>query len=331
VTELDPEARGALFDGAELYADYLGVQTRNGRFVVSTSDQAIGRSLFVKEGRPEFRVLERAVGVIEVLLGPQALPGSQFVDVGANIGTTTVAALTAHRFGSAVACEPEEENHRLLRVNVALNGLETHVRTLRAGVSNRTGRAEFVVRGHAEGRSFVADNRDDLRAEEERLAAKAAADPGFELPVLSVTEVELVTLDSLAASGIVDAERVGLLWIDAEGHEGHVLEGASRLTERGVPVVFEFHPEGLDERGHRDTINAVAAESYTHFFDVRRQQVDRSQSRYEMRPTSELPAYAERFLDPEVPGYFTDLLLVRLDAKQAATGARLHELIHQTD
>ena len=38
-------------------------------------------------------------------------------------------------------------------------------------------------------------------------------------------------------SGQIRVEDVGLLWIDAAGHDGEVLAGASKLLEAGVPIV----------------------------------------------------------------------------------------------
>ena len=156
-----PEAnpRIALFEQARDYASYIGVEAHGGRFLVATSDRAVGQHLFVKQGRPEFRVLGRAVRVVEILTGDDAIAGRLFVDVGANIGTTTVHALVAQRFGSAVSCEPEEENYRLLRANVALNDLEEQVRTLRVAVSSRVGSSELVVLEGRRGASWIAVDR----------------------------------------------------------------------------------------------------------------------------------------------------------------------------
>ena len=50
---------------------------------------------------------------------------------------------------------------------------------------------------------------------------------------------------------MIDAERTGLLWMDAEAHEGHILEGASSLLERGTPMVLEWNPVILDRVGDR--------------------------------------------------------------------------------
>lgn len=337
----DTDTRFAFFEGARDHTPYLGVETDGGRFIVAASDRGVGRSLFVKRGRPELRVLRHAVTVIEILSGADAIGGRLFVDVGANIGTTTIPALVSHRFGSVVACEPGEESYRLLRANLALNGLETHVRPLRVAASNRVGRSSFVLTEGRSGASWIATSPEKVEAAEAARAKRVTEDPAAltdplprapdEVAEMKVVEVELVTLDQLAEGGVIDRDGLGMLWIDAEGHEGHILDGAGTLAERGVPIVFEFNPAGLDERGDRDKVHAVAECFYTHFVDVRRAEADPTQPRFRLRSVAELPGYAERFLDSATPGHFTDLLLLRLDAAQARVGVNLPELMSQEE
>ena len=102
-----------------------------------------------------------------------------------------------------------------------------------------------------------------------------------------------------------------MLWLDVEGHEGHVLAGAHALTERGVPIVFEFHPRTLEVRGDRQAVHDVAERFYTHFVDLRRSDPERPGR--PLQPVTELTELAERWLDPELRGHFSDLLLLRLD------------------
>ena len=87
-----PDARADFFDAAAGETSHLTVTTDVGRFLVATSDRGVGRSLYVKRSRPEFRVLGRVVIVLEAVLGEGAVKDRSFIDVGANIGTTTVCA-----------------------------------------------------------------------------------------------------------------------------------------------------------------------------------------------------------------------------------------------
>ncbi len=112
--------RAAFFEEAARHTSQLAVDTEHGRFVVSTSDGAVGSELFTKRFLPELRALSR---VTRALLSPE---GRTFVDVGANIGTATVVAL-GEGFARAVALVPEPGTAALLRQNVALNDLVDRV------------------------------------------------------------------------------------------------------------------------------------------------------------------------------------------------------------
>jgi FkbM family methyltransferase len=326
----DQDPRTACFERAQDYTPFLGVQTDDGTFLVSTSDGGAGLGLFVERGRPEFKVLRIAVRTIKFLFGDDVLEGRVFVDIGANIGTATVAALRSHNFGSAVSCEPEAENYGLLRANLALNDLEGRARALQVAASDRSGQADLVVLPDRSGNGWIATDREKIRDAEERRARKIAQNPakeetrrGGRRPKIDFVKVKLETLDRLVDDRTIEAERVGMLWVDVEGHEGQVLEGATKLTERGVPIVFEFHPENLDRRGDRRLIHKLAERSYTHFVDVRRRPADRAQPRYQLRPATELAQLADRFLDPSSPASFTDVLMLRLDPKRAGVGEGL--------
>jgi FkbM family methyltransferase len=319
-----PDARTRYFEEARDLTPYLGVETDDGRFVVSTRSRGMGNHLFSKRGRPEFRVLSRAVTVVEALSGDDALAGRLFVDVGANIGTSTVCALVSHGFGSAVCCEPEEENYRLLRANLALNELE-QVRALRVAVSNRDGHGDLVVTGGPSGKTWIALDPEQIRDAEARRAARVAEDPSIELREMTVVpDVELVTLDQLTTTGVIDIDLAGMLWIDAEGHEGHILDGAGSLVDVGLPIVLEFDPEVLERRGDSGMVHEVAERCYTHFVDLRRQEPD--QRRFGLRAMADLPQLADRLLAAR---RFTDLLLLRLDPRQASLGEKLPELMSE--
>ena len=124
-------------------------------------------------------------------------------------------------------------------------------------------------------------------------------------------DVELVTIDGLVEQGIVDAEQTALLWIDAKSHAGHVLRGATRLTEQGVPVLLELHPGAVVEHGDPAAL-FEAVRPYTHFLDVRRRRWDSAERRGRPTPVARLRAEFEHLLDESSAPMFTDLLLLRL-------------------
>jgi hypothetical protein len=66
--------------------------------------------------------------------------------------------------------------------------------------------------------------------------------------------------DVLAECGV--EERVGLLWVDVEGHELHVMRGLKRLLARGVPISFEYTPQQHSDEAKRE-ITALLGAHYT--------------------------------------------------------------------
>lgn len=274
----DLDARTAFYAAADAWTPHVTVETRWGLFLVHTADDAVGRKLFVRRSRTEIKMLRR---VVEVLgrLGSR-LDGTTFVDVGANIGTTAVPALTSLPFGGVVAVEPEPENLRVLRANLALNGVTTRAAVVEAAASDQVGAAPLVL-----------DRRN-------RGAHELGRDVGN-----GTISVPTVTLDELARRRVIRPRRVGLLWLDVQGHEGHVLAGADSLTRRGVPVVLELYREGLERSRGLERILEVATARYSHFIEAR--SLPAEDARRAARPVSDLAELAAATAN-------TDVLLVRL-------------------
>ena len=124
----DRDQRLAYFDRADQYTPYLATARRRGAVPRQDRGQA-HRALAVLEAGAEGS-WRRSTGRSPRSRASSARTrsrGRSFVDVGANIGTTTIPALLSHGFETAVAIEPEPENVRVLRMNVLLNDLEDRV------------------------------------------------------------------------------------------------------------------------------------------------------------------------------------------------------------
>jgi FkbM family methyltransferase len=299
----DPEGRRDFYDRAADLTPFLGARAGSGVYIVRTRDKHIGKSLFSKAGRGEMNVLARAVAVLESLYGQGVLIGKSLIDVGANIGTTTIPALLDHGFGRVVAIEPEEDNFVTLRLNVVLNQVEDRVLPLCKAASNRVGTAELIVNPERGGKHWIAtDIGKNVRVRDTE----------------AVVRVDTITLDQLAEDDAFDPDLTGLLWIDAEGHEGQIIEGAQALTSRGVPIVLEWNPRALDQSGGRVKIEEIANTAYSHFAPMRADQSG-DEPKFWLRPTDQLGAYAERFVGPSRIERLTDILLLRLSPDQLPT------------
>jgi FkbM family methyltransferase len=169
----------------------------------------------------------------------------------------------------------------LMRVNLAANDLEARVRTFNVAVSSRVGTADLKLRS-------------DFGSKHRLVAAG-------EEPPPSTVGVPLTTLDTLVDDGSLDPATTSLLWLDVEGHELEVLQGARQLVERSVPLVMEFVPRRLQD-GRLAALGEVLAEHYTHVLDLRLSPGDDP----DLRPLGELDVFAERYARG-----FTDLLVFR--------------------
>lgn len=167
------------------------------------------------------------------------LTNACFVEVGANIGTTTLQAARLAR--RVIAFEPEPTNFRRLRANVAVNGLNDVVTCVNAGCSDSTGRS-FMTRS--------AVNWGDHRV------SHTGGD----------VAVELVRLDAALKAADVQPGEVGFLWINVQGHEASVLVGAERLLEAAPPLLIEFWPAVLG--ASVSSIERIVTASYGQVIDM---------------------------------------------------------------
>lgn len=288
------DARGQYYDHAAAFTPFLAVETAGGLFLLDTDDAHVGRSLFSKGSRGELRILRRGLRILEEAgLAEKARAGT-FIDVGANIGTTTVAALYANGFTRALALEPEPRNVRLLRINIAVNGFADRVQLLQVGVSDALGGGRLRVFGERWGLHEI-----------------VPAKRGKAVPAEQVVEIELVTLDSLVERGLFDADGTGLLWIDTEGHEGHILAGATRLVSVGTPVILEVSPDKLDNQGGLGSLLEAASTHYTHFVDMRHVSGEPDSPRgisYEIEKTDGFRELVDEYV---ALNHFTEVLLLR--------------------
>lgn len=152
---------------------------------------------------------------------------THFVDIGANIGFFTLVVAQKARRGRVWSVEPDDQNVKLLRASVALNGFEDRVEVHHLAASDADGELFFSTLGHEAniGARFTAK-------EESTLTERSLA--GARKP----TKIRARTIDNLLRGGKVDVVK-----IDVEGHEPAVLAGMQEVLRRQRPVVFsEFAP-----------------------------------------------------------------------------------------
>ncbi|MBN2289125.1 MAG: FkbM family methyltransferase [Candidatus Glassbacteria bacterium] len=173
-------------------------------------DRGISRSLYYQGEREKafMSLLERTVR-----------PGMVCLDIGANIGYTTLFMLRgAGDSGFVYAAEPDPHNLELLRTNVAANGFRERCEITPCAISGRTGEIDFWLAGRPNVSSV------DKTAESVRKIRVQAYDLG---------------------TFLAGRKFPGLIKMDVEGHEVKVFEGGLDYfaSHTGpVSLLVEVHP-----------------------------------------------------------------------------------------
>jgi FkbM family methyltransferase len=160
--------------------------------------------------------------------------GMVVVDIGAHIGLFTLgAAMRVGQQGRVFAFEPSPDTAKVLVDHVALNRWSDRVEVVRAVVSDADGVVPFYVYGLSMAASLSRDNIEALNPEQIEAATRI--------------DVPTVTLDRFCHEQHI---KPGLLKIDVEGAELHVLRGAVDLLRTGSPVILcEIHPAQMENCG----------------------------------------------------------------------------------
>ena len=170
-----------------------------------------------------------------------------FIDVGANVGIWTRAAMAHRSSGQKLkvhAFEPCAGTVETLRANLVRWDIASDVRVNCIAASSSTGTAIFYSSG-----ANVGIN--GLYADQHR-------------NVQHTSEVTAVTLDSYCREQCI--AEIDMLKIDAEGHDMKVLEGATGLfTGQRIGVAqFEYNQRWISARNYlRDVFDMVGHAGYT--------------------------------------------------------------------
>ena len=281
--------RAVFFDVASRFTPAVAVDASGLRYWVSTSDRFVGRETFLSGGF-DGDAMARIMAALAVHAAPFELEGRTVLDIGANIGTTTVPLL--RRFGArrAIAVEPEQANLRLLALNCLDNGVLDRVAIHALALSDHDGDVTLAL-----SQDNFGDHRVLVAGEQSGGALGEAERETVSVPALR--------LDTLVERGDVDVSALGLVWIDAQGHEGQILAGARSLLGGPVPIVTELWPYGLRRHGGLERMCDLLAEHYEAVVEMGAPERPRPPA---VVPTADLAALVARYDGVA----FTDLLLV---------------------
>lgn len=204
-----------------------------------------------------------------------------FLDIGGNIGTTSIyCKLKLKPSFRFIAFEPVSETAKLLSANIAVNGAYPDIIVERVALSNqKQERAGMQINHENWGNCSL--TADGSSGEE---------------------QVIVTTLDSYLEEHQIGYSEIKYIWIDVEGHEPEVLEGAASLYRKSkIPTCLEFNQRVYMERQKYEKM-LVLLERYFDSFMVC-EQITGENDR--LRPISEL-----RMLWEECEHRSCDLILM---------------------
>lgn len=204
-----------------------------------------------------------------------------FLDIGGNIGTTSIyCKLKLKPSFRFIAFEPVSETAKLLSANIAVNGAYPDIIVERVALSNQK-QEQAGMRINHENWGNCSLTADGSSGEE---------------------QVIVTTLDSYLEEHQIGYSEIKYIWIDVEGHEPEVLEGAASLYRKSkIPTCLEFNQRVYMERQKYEKM-LVLLERYFDSFMVC-EQITGENDR--LRPISEL-----RMLWEECEHRSCDLILM---------------------
>jgi FkbM family methyltransferase len=141
-------------------------------------------------------------------------PSGVLLDLGANIGMTSLWLAKRYSFTQVIAVEPDPNNAALVRQNLELNGIPGHV--LEAAIGPKEGTARFEFSEH----SMMGN----------------LSENGSLVSMISVaTIIEKFGVTTFA-----------LIKLDIEGAEQRLFDGPTDWLARTQAIIIEFHPTVVD-------------------------------------------------------------------------------------
>lgn len=129
-----------------------------------------------------------------------------------------------------------------------MNGMEKDIEVENLALSNKVSCAYMKTEQYASGGSYILSTSENSKMLE---------------------EVHTTTIDIWCKTHGIEAEQIKYLWIDTEGYEGYVVDGARQILKRGkIPMYLEFCVDRLKRSGSYELLLNVLSEVYDRFLVV---------------------------------------------------------------
>jgi len=217
----------------------------------------------------------RRLPLAEILETRELALGRAMIDIGANVGTTSIPRALLGDFNWVYAIEPDPLNYACLVRNIVSNGVRGLVLPDRVAIGDMNG--EMTMRVRRSGTHHLVTHAERV-SEGERMV------------------VPCLTLDSWVDRIGIDLSDVGFIKSDTQGWDARVLSGAERvLGQRHIAWQIEFSAAMLERSGKSTAeVFAFLERHFTHFIDLRRKAGARVRGTKELRASLDAIGLAGR-------------------------------------
>jgi len=186
----------------------------------------------------------------EILDARELAIGRAMIDIGANVGTTSIPRVVLGDFSYVYAAEPDLANYDCLVQNIVSNQLRGLVLPDRMAIGDTEG--EMTMRVQASGTHHLVADASDVAGVEQ-------------------VTVPCLTLDAWIDRMGIDLSEVTFIKSDTQGWDARVLAGAARvLARKHIAWQIEFSPAMLQRAGWTvDEVFGLLRQHFTHFIDLR--------------------------------------------------------------
>jgi len=217
-----------------------------------------------KEGIAHRLGVRRRLPLAEILQTRELAIGRVMIDIGANVGTTSIPRALLGDFHWVYAIEPDPLNYTCLVRNIVSNGVRGLVLPDRVAIGDVNGEVTMHVR--RSGTHHLVTHAEHVGEGERKV-------------------VPSLTLDSWVDRMGIDLSDVGFIKSDTQGWDARVLCGAERaLAQRHIAWQIEFSPAMLERSGKSVAeVFALLERHFTHFIDLRRKEGARVRGTKQLR------------------------------------------------
>ena len=249
------------------------IETIYGNFLMNTNDRIITKKSYISKIPYSALSVKKTFDILE----KEKIVINKFIDIGANIGTSSISAYHLKENLNFLCIEGNKNNFSLLTKNVKLNDVEDKFKLLNKLVGEKKSTRLFVEFAEEKGCSRVFDNVNELKRYQKTYKNK----------VINKYEVITEKLEDLIS---IKPDENPLLWIDVEGLDLEILK--SNVFKNRFPVCFEYNP----------TFYKIKYKNYVNFIsEIENYLIDCGYQ----TAFVESKSYKKQQLDP---GFLTDIL-----------------------